>query len=139
MKKLISAVLSLLLLFSACSVFAGDVSGSHTLYYQGHASLRITTAEGKVIYVDPYSGDGYDVPADLILVTHRHDDHNAVHKIKNRNEGCQVITWKEGLFLFEDESYLVGAKDDLGEDPHVDIWIFQKPITMPLPSPTEVG
>lgn len=108
MKKLISAVLSLLLLFSACSVFAGDVSGSHTLYYQGHASLRITTAEGKVIYVDPYSGDGYDVPADLILVTHRHDDHNAVHKIKNRNEGCQVITWKEGLVNGEYQTFDLG-------------------------------
>ena len=48
------------------------------------------------------------------------------------------VTWKEGLFLFEDDSYLVAAKDDLANDPHVDIWIFQKPITMPLPDPTKV-
>lgn len=97
MKKIICCLFAFMLLLSACSSLADDVSANHTLYYQGHASLRITTAEGKVIYVDPYSGDGYDVPADLILVTHRHDDHNGVHKIKNRNEGCQVITWKEGL------------------------------------------
>ena len=47
------------------------------------------------------------------------------------------VTWKEGLFLFEDDSYLVAAKDDLATDPHVDIWIFQKPISMPLPDPTQ--
>lgn len=48
------------------------------IYYQGHGSLRITTDGGRVIYVDPYAGDGYDVPADLILVTHQHHDHNNV-------------------------------------------------------------
>ncbi|MBQ3889668.1 MAG: MBL fold metallo-hydrolase [Clostridia bacterium] len=46
------------------------------IYYQGHGSLRVTAADGYVIYVDPYAGDGYDVPADLILVTHQHHDHN---------------------------------------------------------------
>jgi len=41
--------------------------GMAALLYQGHASLRLTTAEGKVIYIDPYAGTGYDLPADLIL------------------------------------------------------------------------
>ena len=45
------------------------------IYYQGHASMRIDTPEGKTIYVDPFMGDGYDVPADLILMTHGHHDH----------------------------------------------------------------
>ena len=31
------------------------------LLYQGHGSYRITTGEGKVIYVDPYAGGGYDL------------------------------------------------------------------------------
>ena len=39
-----------------------------TLLYMGHASLRIMTGEDKVIYIDPYAGDDYDLPADLILV-----------------------------------------------------------------------
>ena len=30
------------------------------LLYQGHGSYRITTGEGKVIYVDPFAGEGYD-------------------------------------------------------------------------------
>ncbi|MDR1194545.1 MAG: MBL fold metallo-hydrolase [Peptococcaceae bacterium] len=68
-----------------------------TVLYQGHGSLRVTTAEGKVIYVDPYVGDGYDLPADLILVTHQHSDHNQVKLITSRQPGCETITEKEAL------------------------------------------
>ncbi len=67
------------------------------LLYQGHGSLRITTAEGKVIYIDPYAGGGYEPAADLILITHGHFDHTDTDKIKRRNPGCRVITWKEAL------------------------------------------
>ena len=67
------------------------------LLYQGHGSLRITTAEGKVIYVDPYAGGGYEPAADLILITHGHFDHTGTDKIRRRNPGCRVITWKEAL------------------------------------------
>lgn len=48
------------------------------LLFQGHGSYRITTNEGVVIYVDPYLGDGYEQVADIILVTHEHNDHNHV-------------------------------------------------------------
>lgn len=67
------------------------------LLYQGHASIRIVTAEGKVIYIDPYAGDGYDMAADLILVTHAHSDHNQIDKVTNRNDGCRVITQQDAL------------------------------------------
>jgi len=46
------------------------------LTYQGHGSVKFHTPEGKVVYVDPYAGEGYDEEADLILVTHEHPDHN---------------------------------------------------------------
>lgn len=72
-------------------------TGAPTLIYQGQASIRIVTAEGKVIYIDPYAGDDYDLAADLILVTHAHFDHNATDKIKNRNPDCRIITWKEAV------------------------------------------
>ena len=68
-----------------------------TLLYQGHASLRITTADGKVIYIDPYAGEGYEEKADLILITHGHYDHNNPDLVKERNEDCRIITWKEAL------------------------------------------
>ena len=51
------------------------------LLYQGHASLRIETKEGRFIYVDPYAGEGYDKPASLVLITHEHYDHNAIHLV----------------------------------------------------------
>lgn len=67
------------------------------LLYMGHASLRITTPEGKVIYIDPYAGQGYEPAADLILVTHGHYDHFDMDKVENRNPDCRIITWKEAL------------------------------------------
>ncbi len=54
-------------------------------------------AGSKVIYIDPYAGDGYDLPADLILVTHCHYDHSATDLIEKRNDDCQVITQNEAL------------------------------------------
>jgi len=66
------------------------------LYFQGHGSFRVTTDAGKVIYVDPYAGDGYEPAADLILVTHQHGDHNQVH-LCAQNEGCMIITEADAL------------------------------------------
>jgi L-ascorbate metabolism protein UlaG (beta-lactamase superfamily) len=54
------------------------------LYYQGHGSYRFTTNDGCVIYIDPYAGDGYDLPAYLILVTHDHSDHNQVQLVAQK-------------------------------------------------------
>lgn len=70
---------------------------NNILLYQGHGSLRIVTAEGKVIYIDPFAGKGYDLPADLILVSHGHSDHTAVDLIKKRAPGCREIWYKEAL------------------------------------------
>lgn len=55
------------------------------LLYQGQGSIRIVSPEGKVIYIDPYAGTGYDLPADLILVTHDDPDHNKIAKVALRN------------------------------------------------------
>ena len=60
-----------------------------TLLYQGHGSLRMTTDGGKVIYIDPFAGEGYDLPADLILVTHPHHDHNCID-LPAKNQGCVI-------------------------------------------------
>jgi L-ascorbate metabolism protein UlaG (beta-lactamase superfamily) len=45
----------------------------------GHASWKIK-AGGKVIYLDPYEGE-YDEEADLILVSHSHQDHCHPEKV----------------------------------------------------------
>jgi L-ascorbate metabolism protein UlaG (beta-lactamase superfamily) len=65
-------------------------------YYQGHGSYRITTTDGRVIYFDPFAGDGYDQPASLILVTHQHEDHNHI-ELCAQKPGCRIITNEQAL------------------------------------------
>ncbi len=65
-------------------------------FFQGHGSFRLKTDNGTVIYVDPYAGGGYDVPADIILVTHEHGDHNQIGLV-TKKEDCLIITDREAL------------------------------------------
>lgn len=60
--------------------------------YIGHASVKIKAKTGEVIYIDPYypSKSGYSEPADFILMTHDHSDHNVV-SLCTQNEGCKVL------------------------------------------------
>ena len=71
------------------------------LLFQGHGSFRITTDSSIIIYVDPYVGEGYDMPADIILVTHQHGDHNKVQKVVKKNT-CVIIQDQDAL---KDEAY----------------------------------
>ena len=66
------------------------------LLYQGHGSFRLTTENGVVMFIDPFIGTGYDVPADIILVTHQHEDHNQIQLITQK-PGCTVISNAEAL------------------------------------------
>lgn len=60
------------------------------MLYQGHGSYRFVLEDGTVVYVDPFAGEGYDLPADLVLVTHEHGDHNQVSKMPHA-QGCVVL------------------------------------------------
>lgn len=61
------------------------------IIYQGHASFRVKTNSGLVIYIDPYAGEGYTLPADVILVTHDHFDHNKIELVPQKSD-CTIIT-----------------------------------------------
>ncbi len=67
-----------------------------TLTLIGHASMKIKTADGVVIYIDPYHPGDYSEKADIILVSHEHDDHNKL-KLCNQNEGCLVLRAKDTI------------------------------------------
>jgi L-ascorbate metabolism protein UlaG (beta-lactamase superfamily) len=70
------------------------------LLYQGHGSFRITTDKNIVIYVDPYAGKGYEVPADIILVTHQHRDHNQIN----------LVTKKMNYTIIQNQDVLQGGQ-----------------------------
>ena len=78
------------------------------LLYQGHASYRLTAEDGRVMYVDPCSGNGYDAAADIVLVTHQHPDHNKVN-ICSKKEDCRIITDREALAEGKHNSFDVGG------------------------------
>lgn len=81
-----------------------------TLLYQGHGSFRLTSSDGVVVYIDPFMGTGYDLPADVILVTHQHDDHNQVNLITQK-PNCSVITNVEALEGEKHNSFSVRGID----------------------------
>ena len=66
------------------------------LLYQGHGSFRLTTNNGIVVFIDPYAGTGYNVPADIVLITHQHPDHNQIDLITKKQD-CKVISNFEAL------------------------------------------
>lgn len=80
------------------------------LFFQGHGSFRITANDGRVIYVDPYAGakESYAPPADIILVTHQHHDHNQIELITQK-ENCAVITNDEALSGGKHNSFEIGG------------------------------
>jgi len=83
------------------------------LLFQGHGSYRLTASDGRIIYVDPYKGNGYNAPADLILVTHQHRDHNQINRCAQKPD-CRVISNEEALAeqthnLFDLDGILIQA------------------------------
>jgi len=66
------------------------------LLYQGHGSFRLTTSDGVVLFLDPFVGTGYDLPADVVLVSHQHEDHNQIGLITQKPD-CVVLTNENAL------------------------------------------
>ena len=93
-----SAVLFLAVVFTffGCQTNKKNDQTDTKLLFQGRSSLRLTAKDGTVMYVDPFAPGDYDLPADIILVTHDHPDHNQVDLVTQK-PGCVVITQNEAL------------------------------------------
>ncbi len=81
------------------STTSGEVSKVPTMELIGHSSVKIKMTDERVIYIDPYYCEqinSYDEPADVILVTHEHGDHNQIHLV-NQKDKCTTITEKEAI------------------------------------------
>jgi L-ascorbate metabolism protein UlaG (beta-lactamase superfamily) len=63
------------------------------LHFIGRASVRIETKSGLIIYIDPYAGSAseYEKPADLVLVTHQHTDHNKVSLVTMKEDSLTIM------------------------------------------------
>jgi L-ascorbate metabolism protein UlaG (beta-lactamase superfamily) len=84
-------ILILLFLFGV-----GKINAADSLHNIGHASMKIKTSDGKVIYIDPFHGTSvnYSDSADIILVTHAHGDHNQVNLVTQKT-GCTIISYTQ--------------------------------------------
>lgn len=78
------------------------------LLYQGHSSIRVVSSKGTVMYLDPFCGEGYDLPADLLLVTHEHSDHNRTELVTMKKDG---VTLRSATMLVNGEYQTKEAKD----------------------------
>ncbi len=118
----LSIAISLLITFLEGTIY---YLTSPSLLFIGHASVKLRTSSGKVIYIDPYfpTKFNYSEPADYILVTHAHSDHNKV-SLCTKNDNCQLITWKEALInkeykIFDDGEVRIEAVPGGGRGSHI--------------------
>jgi L-ascorbate metabolism protein UlaG (beta-lactamase superfamily) len=84
------------------------MSVSDSLKVLGHASVKIKTADGMVIYIDPYAGTDYADSADVVLITHQHSDHNKLSLIRQK-KSCVVIQNIQAVQAGVYQSFTVGS------------------------------
>ena len=78
-----------------------------SLTYLGHATVKIKTSEGKIMYIDPYQPGDYSDSADVVLITHQHSDHNRLNLVVQRPT-CMVIQNSNAIQNGAYQSFTVG-------------------------------
>lgn len=83
--------------------------GRDTMTYLGHSTIKIKTKSGYVIYIDPFAEGDYSEPADLLLVTHQHGDHNLIDKVTMKENG----TILQNMDMIQDNKFLTKEVDGI--------------------------
>jgi L-ascorbate metabolism protein UlaG (beta-lactamase superfamily) len=103
------AVILALVLSGTVSLYADDKSESlpTTISWHGQSFFTIKTSKGTRIAIDPHSIPQYGriigLKADIVLVSHNHDDHTQIGVIENiKDPGVRIITGLKGASLKAD-------------------------------------
>jgi L-ascorbate metabolism protein UlaG (beta-lactamase superfamily) len=77
---------SLVLLLAASAAVHAAPPGTMSIRWHGQSFFELTTTKGTNIVFDPHAIEEYPrvaVKADLLLMTHLHDDHTQTHVVEN--------------------------------------------------------
>lgn len=110
MKPIRIALLLIPALVFGAAVSAKAAGPTDSLTFIGHASVKIVTAAGQTVYIDPFAGTAADYAdsADVLLVTHTHGDHNAVNLVK-RKAGCLTVSNAQAIQAGVYQSFTAGG------------------------------
>src|SRR5262245_52115033 len=77
------------LAFLLCSVAVAGADESRvvTIRWFGQSFFQIESSRGTRVAIDPHMIEGYGrrtVPADVVLITHLHNDHTQMDAIQNK-------------------------------------------------------
>ena len=108
-----SAKLALLTLVIFLSNFSKDrfcmaQTANDSLTYYCHSFVKIKTAQGMVIYIDPYNVNAFQDSADVVLITHEHPDHNEISRVIQKST-CQVIRAANAISGSTYNSFTIGS------------------------------
>jgi len=84
MTRLIAALAAAILLTANTS--AAEPAANVTIRWHGQSFFEIESSKGTRIVTDPHLIDAYgrkEVPGDLILISHEHNDHTQITAVKN--------------------------------------------------------
>ncbi len=125
MKKIVLILLIILPIFSCEKVTSVEnkstdittIDDEGELTFIGHASFKIKSKDGVVIYVDPFYGskDNYSEPADFIFVTHSHFDHNKINLVAQK-ESTKIISAEKSVPNKKNVIFILPYKNEILTD-----------------------